>query len=268
MPQAKLIDGRKLAEKTINKVKYKIAKLKKKPGLAVILVGKNPESKLYVSLKEKACKEAGIEFHSYLLEEDCQESEILKVINFLNTDPEITGILVQLPLPVKFDTHKIIEAIDSKKDVDGFHSKTKIISPNVSGIIELIKSTKTGLENKNIVVLCNSKIFAQPFIEILNKSKVKYLDPKSDPKDLNFALNNADIIIIGLGKAHFLQPEMIKEDVILIDFGINKINNRTLGDVDPKCDQIAAWRTPVPGGVGPMTIAKLIENLAEMEVKS
>jgi len=256
---AKIIDGKKLADKILKEVKNETAKLDHKPGLAAILIGDNPASKMYLKLKEKACHKAGIDFHSYLLDSDCTEDKILHVIDFLNTDPEIHGILIQLPLPENFNTDKIIKAIDPTKEIDSFQSQSKFTSPNVLGIIELIKSTGKNLKNKKITVLSNSKIFAEPFKDLLKDSNVEYLNPES--KKLN--LKDSDVLIVAIGKAKFIKPEMIKKDTILIDVGINKVKDRTVGDIDPSCDKVASWRSPVPGGVGPMTVAKLLENLTK-----
>ena len=258
---AKLIDGQKLADKILTNVKQKVANLDKRPGLAAILIGDNPASKIYLKIKEKACQNAGINFHSYYLDQDCYEEQILGVIDFLNTDPEINGILIQLPLPAKYNTNKLIKAIKPSKDIDGFHPQTKFISPNILGIIELIKSTDEDLKNKNIIVLSNSKKFAEPFKKLLKTSHVKYLDPKAPSTKLKAQSSRADILIVAIGKPKFIKPDMIKKEAILIDVGINKVKNKTIGDIDPACDKIASWRSPVPGGVGPITVAMLLQNL-------
>jgi len=268
---AKLIDGKKLAESILLEVKKKAAKIKNKPGLAAILVGDNEASKLYLKLKEKACQEADINFSNYILGEDCNEQKVIEGINFLNQDPQINGIMVQLPLPKKFETEKIINAIDPQKDIDGFHPQTKFISPNVLGIIALIKSTGTDLKSKNISILSNSEIFSLPFKKLLKSSEVKYLNPND--KDLAAKTGQADVLIVALGKPKYIKPEMVKKDAILIDVGINKVpasakatagkDGKTVGDIDPECDKIASWRSPVPGGVGPMTVAMLLKNLVD-----
>jgi methylenetetrahydrofolate dehydrogenase (NADP+) / methenyltetrahydrofolate cyclohydrolase len=253
---AKLIDGKALAEKILLEVRQKVVAMENKPGLAAILVGDNEASKIYLRLKEKACIETGILFSSYILSADCEEKEILDVINFLNKDEQVNGIIVQLPLPTGFNKEKIINAIDPKKDIDGFHEKTKFTSPNVLGIIELIKATGTDLKGKKIVVFSNSEIFSQPFKKLLPKSTIEYASPQSSTD-----LKSADILIVAIGKAKYLRPEMIKKDAILIDVGINKVGGKTVGDIDPDCDKVASWRSPVPGGVGPMTVAMLLQNL-------
>jgi len=259
-----LLDGKALAEKIKSELKEKIEKMQTKPGLATILVGTNPASQLYVKLKAKACAEVGIEFSSYFLEENCPEKKILEVINFLNKDSQINGILLQLPLPKIFDTDKIISKISPQKDVDGFHSDSKVVSPNVLGIIELIKSTDVNLKKKKVIVLSNSKKFAEPFKNLLGTSFVEWLNPKVSSSKLQAISSQADIFIVAIGKPNFIKLDMVKKDAIVIDVGINKVNGKTIGDVDPSVDKIVAYRSPVPGGVGPITIAMLLSNLYQL----
>jgi methylenetetrahydrofolate dehydrogenase (NADP+) / methenyltetrahydrofolate cyclohydrolase len=258
---AKLIDGKKLADEILANIYTQVATMEHKPSLAAILVGDNEASKLYLRLKKEACEKVDITFHSYFLEANCSEDKIIEVISFLNDDPEITGILVQLPLPKQFDTNRIIHAISPDKDVDGFHPQTKFISPNVLGIIELIKSTGEDLKNNQITILSNSDKFAEPFKKLLADSKVTYLTPQAPSPKLKVQSQEADVLIVAIGKPNFIKQDMIKKDAILIDVGINKVNGKTIGDIDPACDKIASWRSPVPGGVGPMTVAMLLNNL-------
>ena len=261
---AQLIDGKKIAEEILLDIKKQVAKLETKPDLAAILVGEDPASKMYLKLKQKACDKVGISFFSYLLDKDCSEEKILEVINFLNNDPDINGIIIQLPLPKKFNQDKLIIAINPVKDVDGFHPQTKVISPNVLGIIELLKQTKVNLKNKKVIVLSNSEIFSQPFKKLLRNSKVEYLNPRSAIRHLQSGLKQSDVLVAAIGKPNFIKPSMIKKNAIIIDVGINKARGKTIGDVDPKVDKIAAFRSPVPGGVGPMTVAMLLQNLVKM----
>lgn len=261
---AQLIDGKKIANDILLDLKKQVAKLETKPSLAAILIGDNPASKLYLKLKKKACDKTGIIFNSYLLDKECSEKKVLEVINFLNNDPNITGIIIQLPLPKKFNKDKLIKEIKPEKDVDGFHSQSKVISPNVLGILELINQTKVNLKNKKVVILSNSEIFSQPFKKLLPESKIEYSNPQSPISILQSQTKSADILIVVIGKPKFITPDMVKKDAIIIDVGINKINDKTIGDVDPEVDRIAAFRSPVPGGVGPMTIAMLSQNLVKM----
>ncbi len=261
---AQLIDGKKLANEILANLAKKISKLKKRPGLAAVSIGDNEASKLYLKLKEKACHNVGIDFHSYFIEKDCSEKKVLEVIDFLNQDPQINGILIQLPLPKRFNTNKVIKAIKPAKDIDGFHPQTKIISPNILGILELIKATSENLKNKKVTILSNSKLFAKPFKKLLPQCKINYSNPQSPISSLKSQTKNSDILITALGKPKFIKPTMIKKDAILIDVGINKVRGKTVGDIDPACDKVAAFRSPVPGGVGPMTVAMLLQNLIKM----
>lgn len=252
---AQLLNGKQLAEKILIKVKEKVADMEKKPSLAAILVGDNEASKLYLKLKEKACLETGIDFNSYLFPTDYKEEQIIEAMKFLNKDTDIQGILVQLPLPESLNTDKIISAIDPSKDIDGFQPDSPFTSPTALGIMELLKETKVDLKDRNVTILSNSEEFAEP---------IKKLLPDSVISNLQSAIKNADVLIVALGKPHLIKSDMIKKDAILIDVGISKIDGKTVGDIDPSCDQVASWRSPVPGGVGPMTVAMLLQNLVSM----
>jgi methylenetetrahydrofolate dehydrogenase (NADP+) / methenyltetrahydrofolate cyclohydrolase len=259
---AQILNGNLLAEKILLQVKDKVATMDVEPGLAAILVGDNEASKLYLKLKEKACLEAGINFSSYLFPADYKEEQIIEAIKFLNIDNDIQGILVQLPLPEGFDTDKIIQAIDPKKDIDGFQPDSPFTSPTALGILELLKETKVDLNGKKVTILSNSEEFAKPFKKLLPDSILKHYNLKS--KTLNKDLPQADIVIIAVGIPNYLKPSAIKKDAILIDVGISKVNGKTVGDIDSACDEIASWRSPVPGGVGPMTVAMLLQNLVNL----
>jgi len=272
-PTAKIIDGKIIAQQIKNKIKAQVEKMKKKPGLAAILIGDDKASRQYVRLKKQACEYTEINFHRYHFQGDYAEDEIIKAIEFLNQDENIDGILVQLPLPEKFDENKIISAIDPKKDVDGFHpenlqklkqGKPEIISPAALGIIELIKATEQPLENKNIVIICNSKIFSEPLVYLLEKNNnVKTI--ASTHKDLEQIAQTADILIVAIGKPEFIKKDCVKKGAIIIDVGINKLNDETVGDVDFfDVSEKAGFITPVPGGVGPMTVAMLLENVLKL----
>lgn len=270
---SKIINGKELSQKILLDVKRQVLKMERKPGLAVILIGDDPSSHLYVKLKKQACEVCDIEFHRYFFDADCKLEEVLAVIDFLNNDSGVDGILVQLPLPPNFDTEKIIAAISPSKDVDGFHPATMekikkcdltLVSPLVLGIIELIKATNENIVGKNIVILCNHEIFGEPFHCFYgegNKVEIVTLEDKNYQEKVR----QADVLIVSLGKAQFITASMVKKDAIIIDVGINKINEEIFGDVDldsvlPKVKFI----TPVPGGVGPMTIAFLLQNLLKL----
>ncbi len=269
----KIIDGKALSEEILFDIRKKVAQQKLKIGLAAILVGDDPSSHLYVKLKKQACDKCDIGFHRYLFDKKYSTEEIIQTIDFLNKDEEVNGILVQLPLPAGLDTDQIIAAIDPRKDVDGFHPtnvakleqcQAKIISPLVLGIVELIKSTGEEIKSKKIAILCNHKIFGKPFSCFYgtdNEINVVTLE------DENYAeiVKEADVLIVSIGHANFIKEDMIKQDAIVIDVGINKINGEIVGDVNfDDVIQKVKFITPVPGGVGPMTVAMLLQNLVNL----
>ena len=267
-----LIDGKKLAQEIIADVGDRIARENINPQLAVILVGKDPASHLYVRLKERACKEIGIRFHKYLIGEEEDESKIIEIIRFLNRDDTIDAILIQLPLPQKFDQDRITSALDYRKDVDGFHrtnlarllqgKKQRILPGLVFGIWKLIESTgQKNYHDKEVLIISKSKEFTLP-LQIVLKSQglcvhsALPLDP-----NLSELSRHADIIVTAAGKAGFITPSMVKEGVTIIDVGITTNGEKTVGDVDfPSVAPKTAFITPVPGGVGPMTVAMLMYN--------
>lgn len=268
----KIIDGKHLAQIIQNEIADNIAKENTNPALAAILVGNNPASNLYVRLKEKACKEVGITFHRYLLDTDITKKDLIETIHFLNTDDETDGILLQLPLPNPKWEDEIIKEINPQKDVDGFHPNTiknllageeSIVPGLASGIIHLIKTTSINLENKKIVIICNNTIFATPIKYLLEKEKSNVQITHADDKDLTEKTKKADVIIIAIGQPNFLSTEMVKNDIIIIDVGINKESDGSIsGDVNHEAfTHHEGYITPVPGGVGPMTVAMLLYNV-------
>jgi len=237
--------------------------------LAAILVGNDKASELYVTLKERACERAEIDFHLYKFDESQTDSEIIEVIKFLNQDPDIDAILVQLPLPEKFDEKEIIKAMDPKKDVDGFHPenilklqarKPEILSPLALGIDAMIQETKIKLENKKITILSNSEIFAEPFKFLYAKHNQVTGTNLKDP-DHKEKCHEADILIVAIGNPKYITNEFVKDQAVVIDVGINDLGDETVGDVDFHNVMLkAGYITPVPGGVGPLTIAYLLKN--------
>lgn len=271
---AKLLGGKDLAQKIKEEIALTVRASANKPDLAVILIGNNPASKIYVKLKEKACNYCDINVHKYIFEENSSEREIINTINFLNKDPEINGILVQLPLPKKFNTDKIISSIDPQKDVDGFHPQNieklkkgeeALISPLAHSIVELIISTNQNLKNKKILVLSNSEHLLYPIKVLLPESKVSWTSVAQ--KGFIEKCQAADVLIVAIGKENFIQDDMVKKDAIIIDCGTNETEEGVEGDVDESVDDIVAYRSPVPGGVGPLTIAFLLKNVWELSNK-
>src|SRR3989338_3378248 len=272
---AQLIDCKALAEKILLELKGKVAKLDRPPGLATILVGNDPASHLYVQNKKKACQKVGIEFHEYLYGEKCYpnitEPEIIKMINWLNKNDEIDGIIIQLPLPKKFDTQKIINQLDPKKDVDGFHPRNKgdVIPPLIEAINLVLLYTKEDLKNKKVVIIARSPIFSNPLKKVLTRNGLRTDLVKPDDKNLKNKLKEAEILISVVGKIHFIKKSMVKSGAMVIDAGTSLISkNKWAGDVDPKVAEVAAWLTPVPGCIGPLTVAMLLKNTYELAKKS
>lgn len=262
-----LLNGRKLAETIKQQLKRQVGRKKHKPGLAVILIGKNPASEIYVKLKEKAADEIGINFKKFIFSSKISQKKIIKLIEKLNRDQKIHGIIVQLPLPKHLNPNQIIREIDPQKDVDGFVPGSKFISPTHQAILTLLKSAKINLKNKRAVILAKNLVFAEPLKKILEKKKIKtkivllsthHLCPRS--RQLMTQLKKANLIIIALGEPHFLKPSMIKKNSIIIDVGYSRIGGRPAGDVDPACGQKASFISPVPGGVGPLTVIFLLKN--------
>jgi methylenetetrahydrofolate dehydrogenase (NADP+) / methenyltetrahydrofolate cyclohydrolase len=279
----KIIDGKRISLQVKEEIKKSVDILKRErnitPGLAFILVGNDPASVSYVNGKSKACKELGFYSITETFPPNFSEIELLKTIRKFNGDSKIHGILVQLPLPKHIDEQKIIEAIEYRKDVDGFHPQNigrmiignkSFISCTPYGIIELLKRSNIETSGKNVVVIGRSNIVGKPVANLFLKKSINSTVTicHSATKDISSFTKQADIIIVAIGKANFLTADMIKEGCIIIDVGINRIPDsskksgyRMVGDVDfnncyEKCSKI----TPVPGGVGPMTIAMLMKN--------
>ncbi|PIW96085.1 bifunctional 5,10-methylene-tetrahydrofolate dehydrogenase/5,10-methylene-tetrahydrofolate cyclohydrolase [Candidatus Kuenenbacteria bacterium CG_4_8_14_3_um_filter_39_15] len=272
----KLINGQKISNKILTGLKGKTKKLKIKPLLAVILIGKNPASHLYIKIKEKRAKEINIGFKKYLLPEKTKQSKIIGLISELNNNPKITAILVQLPLPRHLDTDKIILTIDPKKDADGIHPKnlnqlkrgqTPLILPATTGaIIEALKSV--NLKNKSVAIIGKSKIAGLPTYYYLKKRARQTSIYDSQTKNLPKKCRQADILIVAIGRPNFITANYVKKNAVIIDVGINKVNGKTVGDVDfDNVKKKAAWVTPVPGGIGPITVAMLLKNVVCIKTK-
>ncbi len=268
---ATLLDGKALAAEIRKEVKEEIAASGLRPGLAVILVGEDPASLLYVKLKEKAAAEAGISVQRFDFGPDAEESSITSKIRELNADPSINGILVQLPLPPALNPNAIISQINPEKDVDGFHPKnvTGPLSPGIAGPLELIKKTGADLKGRHAVVVGNSSVFTQSFCDPLRAMHVR-AEP-TYPENFEL-MKKADILVVAVGRPGFVKPEMVKPGAIVIDIGTNRAGNpsdpsgtaKTVGDVSPEVAETASYITPVPGGVGPMTVAMLMKNIFEL----
>jgi len=276
-----ILDGKKLSDKIRANVKEDVKSLQKKgitPGLAVVLVGSDPASAAYVNMKSKACKEAGIYSIAHEMPESISQENILEIITMMNKNPNIDGILVQLPLPQHIDTTAILEAIDPRKDVDGFHPYNVgrvvagldgFIPATPYGVMELLKEYNINPQGKNVCVVGASNIVGKPMATLLLNANATVDICHIYTDDLKKHTLNADIICVGVGVVNLIKEDMVKDDAIIIDIGINRLDTgKLVGDVDydnvaPKCSYI----TPVPGGVGPMTIAMLLQNTIKSACK-
>ena len=270
------IDGSSLAKKYRNEIKIETLGLDRAVGLAVILVGENPASKLYVASKEKACAEVGFYSEKYLLAEDVTEEELLSLIEDLNHKDTIDGILVQLPLPTHIDEEKVINTIAVSKDVDRLSRENiarlvlneKALEPcTPKGVIALLESMQVDFSGKNAVVIGRSHIVGKPVAQMLTNRNATVTICHSKTKNLDDFLQNADIVVVAIGKVDFLKPDKLKEGAYVIDVGINRnLEGKVSGDVDYQAFEESLkhfYVTPVPGGVGPMTIAMLLKNTLE-----
>ena len=271
----KLLDGKEVSENIKNKIRIEVENLKAKgikPKLAVILVGNDPASKIYVKNKSKACEYTGIEYEEFLLNEDIEEEKLINLINDLNAREDINGILIQSPLPEKFDENKMFSLVSPLKDVDCFTEENvgklfignSILKPcTPSGIIEIFNYYNIDLEGKNVVIIGRSNIVGKPMIECLLERNATVTICHSKTKNITNITKDADIIISATGRLNMVTVDMVKEDVIIIDVGMNRNKeNKLVGDVDfENVSKKASYITPVPGGVGPMTIAMLMNNV-------
>jgi methylenetetrahydrofolate dehydrogenase (NADP+) / methenyltetrahydrofolate cyclohydrolase len=273
---AQIISGKELSAEIREDLKTKVAALKangKDPGLAVILVGEDPASTVYVNNKEKACQEVGIYSEVLRMPAETSQEELLKRIEKYNNDSIINGILVQLPLPKHIDEQEIIRAISPKKDVDGFHVQSAgalftglpgFVSCTPKACIELIKKTGVSIQGKHAVVVGRSNIVGKPVSILLLNENATVTMCHSKTQDLAKICATADILVAAIGRPEFVTGDFVKEGAIVIDVGINRVDGKLKGDVKfDEAEKKAAFITPVPGGVGPMTITMLLANTVE-----
>ena len=269
------IDGKAFSQTVLEKIKGEHSQLKEKygkpAGLAVVIVGNNPASQVYVKNKIRACENVGFYSENIELDENISEKELLQEINKLNKNDRINGILVQLPLPAHINELKIIDSISPEKDVDGFHvsnigkmvigDETGFLSCTPYGIMQLLEEYKIEISGKDAVIIGRSNIVGKPMALMLIQKGATVQVCNSNTKDLRKKLNEADIIIVAAGVPKLLKKEDVKEGAVVIDVGINRVDGEICGDVDYKeVAEKTSYITPVPGGVGPMTIASLIKN--------
>ena len=278
--RTQVIDGNKIAERikdeivkeVLNLNGNKVQNAELRPNLAVILVGENEESELYVNKKLESAKKVGIDTHLYRFYKEDSEEDVIKTIEILNEDEDIDAILVQLPLPDGFDTNKIIKAINPRKDVDCFHPDNqgkkvdKIISPVHGAVLEIMKEADYEIKDKKALVVSNSKIFGENLKKILmDQGANEVAGVLFKDKNLEEEIKKADLLITAVGKPYFINKDMVKEGVGIIDVGIHREGKKVKGDVDPEhMGDKAEFFTPVPGGVGPITVAILLRNTLDL----
>lgn len=272
---AQIIDGKAVSAAVKQEVAEETAKLKEekglKIGLAVVIVGNNPASRVYVNNKKKACEAVGFQSFEYALDENTTQEQLLDLITVLNRDDRVNGILVQLPLPAHIDEKKVIDAISPDKDVDAFHAinvgkimigKYAFLPCTPAGVMRLIESTGTEISGKQCIVIGRSNIVGKPMAMLLLHKSGTVTICHSKTQNLKEICLGADILVVAVGKANFVTGDMIKEGAVVIDVGMNRLENGKLcGDVEfESAEKKASYITPVPGGVGPMTIAMLMKN--------
>jgi methylenetetrahydrofolate dehydrogenase (NADP+)/methenyltetrahydrofolate cyclohydrolase len=266
-----IIDGKQIAKKLRSSIAKQVAKLDRKPGLAVILVGDDPASTVYVRNKDNACKEVGFYSEKINKPADITQAALLSEVERLNKDDKIDGILVQLPLPSHLDANQVIEAINPNKDVDGFHSenvgklmqnKPYLRPCTPKGVMTMLATIGVDLVSKNCVVVGASNIVGRPMAMELLNARATVTICNSKTQDLSSKVKQADVVVVAIGRPKMIKGDWIKDGAIVIDVGISRLDDGSLsGDVDfDSVQDKAAWITPVPGGVGPMTIATLLEN--------
>ncbi|BBB29597.1 bifunctional methylenetetrahydrofolate dehydrogenase/methenyltetrahydrofolate cyclohydrolase FolD [Neptunomonas japonica] len=275
---AQIIDGKQIAadvrRQVAENIQNRLKEDKRAPCLAVVIVGNDPASHVYVRNKKNACIEVGIQSLSYDLPSDTSQQHLLSLVDELNANPDVDGILVQLPLPIELNSNEILERIQPEKDVDGFHpfnlgrlaQRLPALRPcTPKGVMKLLESTNIDLHGQEVVVVGASNIVGRPMSLELLLAGCTVTTTHRFTRDLAFHVQRADIVVVGVGKPGIVKGEWIKKGAIVIDVGINRLSDgRLVGDVDYDiAAQSAGWITPVPGGVGPMTVACLMENTLE-----
>ena len=266
-----LLDGKMISEEIKKRVAEEVASLKAELTLAIILVGKDPASEIYVNSKTKACEKANIKTKDYFLSDNTTEKELIDLIQKLNKDPLITSVLVQMPLPSHISEDNVVNSIDPLKDVDGLNiinqgkllNNTNCLVPATPrGILTLIKRYFIEISGKHAVVIGRSKLVGKPIALLLLNNNATVTICHSKTENLKEIVRKADIVVVAIGKPKFLTADMVKKDATVIDVGINRVQGKVVGDVDFEAvKEIAGFISPVPRGVGPMTIASLLENV-------
>jgi len=259
-----IIDGKKIADQILDDLEREIKQNDLEPALAVILVGNNQASEIYVRLKEKTAEKIGVRVEKHLLSNKSQEEEILKIIESANSDEKINGILIQMPLSKGLSPDRIVKAIDLLKDVDGFLKQSKFDPPFILSIWQALNYTKESLQNKKIIALVNSDIFGQSLKLFFSKKQLELEYILINQEEIGDKVKQADVLITALGRPGFINESMIKQGSVLIDGGIARKDGKIVGDIDSESvSQKASWLSPVPGGLGPITIACLLKNVVQ-----
>ncbi|MFH0929980.1 MAG: tetrahydrofolate dehydrogenase/cyclohydrolase catalytic domain-containing protein [Candidatus Moraniibacteriota bacterium] len=276
----KILDGTKLANKIILQLKKRVATMKRKPVLAMVLVGDDPASAIYVRRKGIFCEKAGIGSQTLIFPAKISEAKLLSVVGKLNKDKNVSAIMVQLPLPKHIDKKKIIESIDPRKDADCLHplnfgkfaqegEQYSVVAPATPlGIVKLLEEYKIKIEGKNAVVVGRSNIVGKPMAQFLLNRNATVTICHHHTKNLKSYTQKADILVVAVGKPKFIKASMVKRGVVVIDVGVNRVGKKLFGDVDfASVSKKASFITPIPGGVGPVTIAMLLWNTVKLAKK-
>ena len=266
-----LLDGKQVKQEILEGLKEELGKLSRPLGLTVIQVGEDPASKVYVGQKEKMALEVGYNFNHINLPEDITEEELLKVIDDVNNDETVDGILVQMPLPKHIDSKKVQNRIDPNKDVDGLcdinagklvHGVDSLVPCTPYGIMDILKHYDIDVSGKNVVVIGRSDLVGKPIANLMTNSNATVTICHSRTENLSAYTKMADILIVAIGKPNFITGDMIKENAVVVDVGINRVDGKLIGDVDfESAKDVVSYITPVPGGVGQMTVAELGRNV-------
>ena len=274
---AQVIDGKRISLEIKAEIRKEVSELVEggiRPGLVAVRVGDHPASAIYVRNKRKACEDVGIYSEEHHLPADFREEELLRIIGGFNSNPEIHGILIQLPLPETFNTERIMQSVSPEKDVDGLHysnmgrltmGKPQFIPCTPAGIIEMLNRYRIPIEGRHAVIVGRSNLVGRPVALLLMHRHATITVCHSKTKDIATICRQADILVAAIGRPHFITADMVMEGAAIIDVGINRLSDRSLvGDVDfNSVERKCGWITPVPGGVGPMTIAMLLKNTVE-----
>jgi len=273
----RILDGKKLSEEVLKDLKREIERLKLKLTLGIIQVGENKVSEVYINSKKKASQKIGIGFQVFKFPGDIGKEKLKKEIEKIVNSPSISGVIIQLPMPKEYSPEEFLNLIPSEKDIDllsekslgkFYQGKSKILPPTVSGILKLLKSGKVKLKGKNVVIFGAGRLVGFPLSLVLVREKATVSVLNEFTKDVSYFTQRADIIISGVGKPNLVRGEMVKRGVVIIDAGTSKVKGKLVGDVDFKSvSKKASLITPVPGGVGPMTVASLLENLVKLNKK-